>query len=99
MMKRLDKQGLKSGTRQGSRTPNLLIRSQVLYPIELAAPGKVMKKTSGTVAVKPALLVDRPEFHRYGACKPFLNRFQYPPSSTIGAWQRGIFALGFLSQV
>ena len=29
-----------NGTRQGSRTPNLLIRSQVLYPIELAAHGK-----------------------------------------------------------
>jgi hypothetical protein len=30
-----ENRGEKSGTPEGSRTPNLLIRSQVLYPIEL----------------------------------------------------------------
>lgn len=33
----IDLQGLKSGTLVGIRTPNLLIRSQVLYPVELQA--------------------------------------------------------------
>ena len=28
-------QGFESGTPEGTRTPNLLIRSQTLYPIEL----------------------------------------------------------------
>ena len=31
-------QGFKSGTPEGTRTPNLLIRSQTLYPIELRVP-------------------------------------------------------------
>ncbi len=31
---------LKNGTPGGSRTPNLLIRSQALYPIELRVHGK-----------------------------------------------------------
>jgi hypothetical protein len=31
-------QGLKSGTPEGTRTPNLLIRSQTIYPIDLRVP-------------------------------------------------------------
>ena len=35
--------GGKDGAPEGTRTPNLLIRSQVLYPIELPAqPGRVL---------------------------------------------------------
>jgi hypothetical protein len=33
----VDLQGFKSGAPERSRTPNLLIRSQALYPIELRA--------------------------------------------------------------
>ena len=36
---------------QGSRTPNLLIRSQMLYPIELGAPGFQNKYVSFSVLV------------------------------------------------
>jgi hypothetical protein len=31
-------QGLKNGTPEGTRTPNLLIRSQTIYPIDLRVP-------------------------------------------------------------
>ena len=33
----LDNQGLADGALQGIRTPDLLVRSQTLYPAELAA--------------------------------------------------------------
>lgn len=36
---------------QGSRTPNLLIRSQMLYPIELGALGNQNKSVSFSVLV------------------------------------------------
>ena len=42
-----------AGTRRGSRTPNLLIRSQVLYPIELAAPREECSRASFGVRVNP----------------------------------------------
>ncbi len=37
--------GFESGTPVGSRTPNLLIRSQTLYPIELRVRGRAKKRS------------------------------------------------------
>ena len=40
-----------NGTLEGSRTPNLLIRSQALYPIEL----RVLYSRSGKIGIKAPL--------------------------------------------
>src|SRR5690606_27204503 len=42
----LKERRVKSGADKGNRTPNLLIRSQMLYPIELCLPGKRCKEAS-----------------------------------------------------
>jgi hypothetical protein len=42
-----------SGAAVGTRTPNLLIRSQMLYPIELRLHGEQVNKSSFARGVKP----------------------------------------------
>ena len=62
---------LGSGAPVGIRTPNLLIRSQMLYPVELRAPGRGRKLTKALAKRKqPGRLSIRGKTKLAAAAKP-----------------------------